>query len=161
MGVKLRNSAPPISKLCYADDVILLCQARMDDVKSLMSCINTYCAWSGQMVSIEKSGAFYSKGVDTRFQKQVKCLWGLKTLPQSTKYVGVPLFLLHNRKKDFSYVKEKLESKTSSWKSKSLSWMGRATLIKSVAMAIPSYYMAAFQLPKSLCEEMDSCVKSF
>ena len=41
MGVKLGNSAPPISKLCYADDVILLCQARMDDVKSLMSCINT------------------------------------------------------------------------------------------------------------------------
>jgi hypothetical protein len=161
MGVKLGNSAPLISKLCYADDVILLCRARMDDVQSLMSCINTYCAWSGQMVSIEKSGAFYSKGVHTQFQKQVKCLWCLKTLPQSTKYLCVPLFLSHNRKKDFSYVKEKLESKTSCWKSKSLSWMGRATLIKSVAMAIPSYSMAAFQLPKSLYKDMDSCVKRF
>ena len=133
----------------------------MDDVQSLMSCINTYCAWSGQMVSIEKSRAFYSKGVHTQFQKQVKCLWGLKTLPQSTKYLGIPLFLSHNRKKDFSYVKEKLESKTSSWKSKSLLRMGQAILIKSVAMAIPSYSMAAFQLPKSLCEEMDFCVKRF
>uniref|UniRef100_A0A2N9HCG5 protein-disulfide reductase n=1 Tax=Fagus sylvatica TaxID=28930 RepID=A0A2N9HCG5_FAGSY len=45
----LRAFAPPISKLCYADDVILLCRARMDDVQSLVSCINTYCAWSGQM----------------------------------------------------------------------------------------------------------------
>jgi hypothetical protein len=79
-------------------------------------------------------------------------LWGLKILPQSTKYLGVTLFLSHNKKKDFSYVKEKLESKTSSWKSKSLLWMGRAT---------PSYPIAAFQLPKSLCEEMDSCVKCF
>uniref|UniRef100_A0A2N9H5A5 RNase H type-1 domain-containing protein n=1 Tax=Fagus sylvatica TaxID=28930 RepID=A0A2N9H5A5_FAGSY len=33
----------------HFDDVILLCRARMDDVQSLMSCINTYCAWSGQM----------------------------------------------------------------------------------------------------------------
>jgi hypothetical protein len=95
------------------------------------------------------------------FKSKLKCLWGLKTLSQSTKYLGVPLFLLHNRKKDFSYVKEKLESKTSSWKSKSLSWMGRTILIKSVAMAIPSYSMAAFQLPKSLYEEMDCCVKRF
>jgi hypothetical protein len=39
--------------------------------------------------------------------------------------------------------------------------MGQAILIKSVAMAIPSYSMAAFQLPKSLCEEMDFCVKRF
>ena len=39
--------------------------------------------------------------------------------------------------------------------------MGRATLIKSVAMAIPNYSMAAFQLPKRFCEEMDSCVKRF
>ena len=102
MGVKLGNSAPPISKLCYADDMILLCRARMDDVQSLESYINTYCAWSGQMVSIEKSRAFYSKGVHTQFQKQVKCLWGLKTLPQRTKYLGFPLFLSHNRKKYFS-----------------------------------------------------------
>ena len=102
--------------------------------------------------SIEKFGAFYSKGVHIQFQKQVKCWWGLKSLPQSTKYLGVTLFLSHNKKKDFSYVKEKLESKTSSWKSKSLSWMGRAT---------PSYPIAAFQLPKSLCEEIDSCVKRY
>jgi hypothetical protein len=88
-------------------------------------------------------------------------VWGLKTLPQNTKYLGVPLFLSQNKKKDFSYVKDRLESKTSGWKSNSLSWMGRATLSKSVALAIPNYSMTAFQLPKSLCEEMDSLLKKF
>lgn len=47
MGVKLGNSALPISKLCYADDVILLCRAKLNEVQALMNCINTYCSWSG------------------------------------------------------------------------------------------------------------------
>jgi hypothetical protein len=38
---------------------------------------------------------------------------------------------------------------------KNLSWMGRATLIKSVAQSTPIYTMAAFEIPKSLCERMD------
>uniref|UniRef100_A0A2N9ET81 Reverse transcriptase domain-containing protein n=2 Tax=Fagus sylvatica TaxID=28930 RepID=A0A2N9ET81_FAGSY len=161
MGVKIGNTAPPISKLCYADDVILICRARADEVRSLMNCLDTYCAWSGQSISLEKSGVFYSKGVHVQFKKQICSLWGLKPLPQSTKYLGVPLFLSQNRMKDFHYLKERMEAKTCSWKSKALSWMGRATLIKSVALAIPCYTMAVIQLPKKLCEEMDAILRRF
>ena len=160
-GIKIGNSAPPLAKLCYADDVILICKAKMDKVRSLLSCIDTYCTWSGQSISIDKSDAFYSNGVHTQFKNQVKNVWGLKSLPQNTKYLGVPLFLSQNRKRDFIYLKERLEDKTSSWKSKSLSWIGRATLIKSVALTIPIYTMAAIQLPKKLCEEMDSVIRRF
>jgi hypothetical protein len=39
--------------------------------------------------------------------------------------------------------------------------MGRATLIKSVAQATPTYTMATFQLPKKLSESMDSLLKRF
>ena len=44
--------------------------------------------------------------------------------------------------------KERLDSKLSGWKSKNLSWSGRATLIKSMAQAIPAYAMSTIQLPK-------------
>jgi hypothetical protein len=69
--------------------------------------------------------------------------------------------LSNNKRRDFKYLKENLEAKTSSWKCKSLSWMGRATLIKSVALAIPSYTMVVCKLPKGLCEEMDAIVRRF
>ena len=39
--------------------------------------------------------------------------------------------------------------------------MGRATLIKSIALASPVYVMSAFKLPKSLCAELDAMVKKF
>jgi hypothetical protein len=47
------------------------------------------------------------------------------------------------------------------WKSKCLSWMGRATLIKSVALATPIYGMSAFKIPKGLCKEMDAIMRKF
>lgn len=161
MGVKLGVSAPSISKLCCADDVLLICRAKSNEVRTMMNCISTYCAWSGQSINLEKSGIFYSNGVHAQFKIQVRNLWGLKSLSQSTKYLGIPLFRSCDRKKDFHYLKEKLEAKMSSWKSKALSWMACATLIKSVGLAIPSYTMAVIQLPKVLCEEMDSLLRRF
>ena len=62
---------------------------------------------------------------------------------------------------DFNYLKERMEVRTSGWKSKALSWMGRVTLIKSVALAIPSYRMAVIQLPKKLCEKLNSMIRRF
>ena len=133
----------------------------MDDIRSLMSCLNSYCSWSGQSISIEKSGIFFSKGVHGNFKNQLKSIWGFKTLPENTKYLGIPLFLSNNKRRDFKYLKENLKAKKSSWKCKSLSWMGRATLIKSMALAIPSYTMVVCKLPKGLCEEMDAIVRRF
>ena len=160
-GVKVAGNAHSISKLCYADDVILFCKAKMIEVTSLIKCINTYCEWSGQNVNVEKSGFFTFKGVPSQFKMQLKNSWGFKQLPQHTKYLGVPLFLSKNKTKDFRYVQEKLESRLSGWKCKNLSWMGRATLIKSVAQSTPIYTMVAFAIPKSLCETMDSLIRRF
>jgi hypothetical protein len=160
-GVQVAVGALKISKLFYADDVILYCNAKLAEVDSLMKCLNSYCLWSGQSISLEKTGVFASKGVHAQFLSQIRNIWGLKRLHQGVKYLGVPLFLSNNRVKDFSYVKERLESRTSGWKCKSLSWMGRATMIKSVAQSIPIYPIAAFQLPKILYEDMDSVVRRF
>ena len=42
-----------------------------------------------------------------------------------------------------------------------LSIAGRDVLIKSVAQAIPQYYMCAFLLPPSLLEELQRLINSF
>ena len=125
-----------------------------------MIILRKYCEWSGQQINFEKSGFFASKGVHSQFLNQLRNQRGLKKLFQGTKYLGVPLFL-SSSKKDFAYLKETLQSKVSNWKSKSLSWIGRATLVKSIALATPLYTKSSFLIPKSLCEEMDSMLKNF
>ena len=47
IGVKLTRIAPPISKLCYADDIILFCKASMAKLSSLKECLGKYCQWLG------------------------------------------------------------------------------------------------------------------
>ena len=160
-GVKVAGNALLISKLLHADDVIFFCKAKLSEVISLKGCIEKFCNWSGQCVSLDKSRIFWSKGVHPQFLHQIKSIWGLKKLHQKTKYLEVPLFVSSKRKEDFHYVKERLESKISSWKCKNLSWMRRATLIKFVAQAAPMYTMSTFLIPKGLCAEMDVMVRRF
>ena len=46
-GVKVSNAALPISKLCYADDIILFCKAKSTEIAILKSCLEKFCSWSG------------------------------------------------------------------------------------------------------------------
>ena len=46
-GVKVFNTAPPISKLYYVDDIILFCKAKSSKLATLKVCLEKYCSWSG------------------------------------------------------------------------------------------------------------------
>ena len=47
LGVKVSNTAPPISKLCYVDDIILFCKAKSTEIAILKSYLEKFCSWSG------------------------------------------------------------------------------------------------------------------
>ena len=89
-AIKVASTSPPISRLCYADDVIIFYKAKHSELVSLKKCLEKYCSWSSQLISIEKSSVFPSKGVSINFLRQVKCYWGLNFLPQSTTYLAIP-----------------------------------------------------------------------
>ena len=47
------------------------------------------------------------------------------------------------------------------WKERLLSQGGREVLIKVVLQAMPTYTMACFKLPKSLCKDIESLIRKF
>ena len=58
-------------------------------------------------------------------------------------------------------IKERVGRKLFGWKEKIISLGGREVLIKAVTQAIPTYTMSCFQLPKGLCDEIESMMRKF
>ena len=78
-----------------------------------------------------------------------------------SKYLGLPSIIGKSNIEVFVEIKERVGRKLSGWKEKILSIGGREVLIKVVAQAIPTYTMSCFQLPKGLCDEIESMMKRF
>ena len=78
-----------------------------------------------------------------------------------SKYLGLPSFIGRSKKQVFATLKERVGWKLAGWKGKLLSMGGKEILIKAVAQAIPTYTMSCFQLPQSLCENLESIMRNF
>lgn len=160
-GVKMNVRGLDFTNVMFTDDIMLFSKATCKDVLILNSCLEKYCAWSGQAVNRSKSGIIFSKMVNLNHKRRLKEAVQMKKVPANSKYLGSPLFTTRSRAKDFNYLQEKLESRLNGWRSKSLSWAGRCTLIKSVAQAIPSYTFSTFDVPTIVCDKLDSTTRRF
>jgi hypothetical protein len=61
----------------------------------------------------------------------------------------------------FNNIKGRIWRRMNGWKEKFISHAGKEILLKSVLQAIPTYTMSVFQLPKTLCWEINSLMAKF
>uniref|UniRef100_A0A2N9G9A9 Reverse transcriptase domain-containing protein n=1 Tax=Fagus sylvatica TaxID=28930 RepID=A0A2N9G9A9_FAGSY len=160
-GVKMNVNGPAFTHVMYADDIMLFAKANSSEVQILDNCMVTYCEWSGQSINRNKSGLICSKLVSRDKKREIKSILAMKKVQANAHYLGSPLFHSSSRIKDFRFLQEKLEARLTSWRSKTLSWAGRATLIKSVAMAIPVYSFSSSNVPTTICDKMDASIRRF
>lgn len=103
----------------------------------------------------EKSSAFFSRNATPQLTETIcSLLDGIQVQFQS-KYLGPPLVIGRSKSQVFKYVVEAVDGKISSWRNKMLSFAGRETLLKSVAMALPNYTMSCFKLSNIVCKQIE------
>lgn len=78
-----------------------------------------------------------------------------------SEYHGLPSIIGRSKKLIFVEIKEKVCKNLAGWKGKLLSLRGNEVLIKVVTHAIPTYMISCFQLPKSLCKDLEKMMRSF
>jgi hypothetical protein len=61
----------------------------------------------------------------------------------------------------FQQIKEKIMNQLQNWKVNFLSQAGKEVLLKAVVQAIPTFSMRVFQIPISLCKEINALMQSF
>ena len=160
-GVSVCRGAPQLSHLLFVDDSIIFCRARIDVGLRVMKVLSDYEHESGQKLNMEKTSLFFSRNTNNDMKEAIKELFGAQIIQQHEKYLGLLPLVGQGKKKAFNRIKDQVGRKIANWKGKLLSNAGCEILIKVVAQATPTYTMGCFNLPDSLCKELNSMVNNF
>ncbi|KAL6180703.1 hypothetical protein ACLB2K_047363 [Fragaria x ananassa] len=127
----------------------------------LKTCLDNFCAISGQIISYEKSLIFCSPNTPKTMASSICATCGSPLTSDLGNYLGMPLIHSRVNKHTYDAIFDKVQSRLSSWKSKVLNMAGRLTLIQSVTSAIPNYAMKTTKFPVSLCDRLDKLNRNF
>lgn len=86
---------------------------------------------------------------------------GVQSSDEPERYLGLPNMVGRKKKQSFRILKDRLKKLIENWSNRFLSQGGKEVFIKAILQAIPTYSMACFLLPKSLCEDLESIVAKY
>ncbi|GKD38174.1 hypothetical protein Tco_1258381, partial [Tanacetum coccineum] len=86
---------------------------------------------------------------------------GCATFTTPFTYLGVKVGISSSRRKSWDDVTDKIASRLSKWKTKTLSIGGRLTLTKSVLTSLPLYQMSMYKVPMGVLHKMESLRSRF
>jgi len=156
-GFKIARSCSPLNHLLFADDLVIFTTATSSEAIIIKECLNKYSFWSGQTVNASKSNILFSKNTAASTISAIRNFLPYQTTPATAKHLGLPILYGNSKKAVFSDILDKVIG----WRSKTLSQVGKTTLIKTVVSAIPSYAMSSFLFPDGFCKQLDRAFKNF
>ena len=77
------------------------------------------------------------------------------------KYLGLPMVVTRIKQQLFGYIRDNIQQRLQKWKYRLLSTAGKEIMLKSVALAMPTYTMSCFKLSKKLCKEINSTMANY
>ncbi|GJU69615.1 retrovirus-related pol polyprotein from transposon TNT 1-94 [Tanacetum coccineum] len=100
-------------------------------------------------------------GVTNDEVTRVARLIGCEAAKTPFKYLGVVVGDHMSRSCAWDNVVDRVVSRLSNWKARTLSIGGRLTLIKSVLGSLPTYYFSLFKVPSSMMKKLESLRSCF
>nr|GEW10433.1 RNA-directed DNA polymerase, eukaryota, reverse transcriptase zinc-binding domain protein [Tanacetum cinerariifolium] len=144
-GLKL-NSMVTLSHLFYADDAIFVGKWSERNIDTLVHVLDCFYRPSGLRINMCKS-KILGINVDERKIQNAATKLGCLILKTPFSYLGTKIGANMARKEAWKEVVDKVKSRLSKWKLKTLSIGCRFTLLKAVLGSTPIFHMSIYKVP--------------
>ncbi|XP_020681242.1 uncharacterized protein LOC110098680 [Dendrobium catenatum] len=159
-GIRISPNGPKITRLLYADDIIIFSEASMKMIMEIKSIISDFCGWTGQRVNSNKYGILFGKTIKRKKRKAIARLMNFKKIKEFS-YLGIKVALRRLVMADFQFLLDKALNMLSVWGEKFISLAERITLVKSVLLSFPTFHSTLSFVLKSVLNEVDKLCRSF
>ncbi|GJW92737.1 putative RNA-directed DNA polymerase, eukaryota, reverse transcriptase zinc-binding domain protein [Tanacetum coccineum] len=159
-GVKVGNDNVEISHVQFADDALILGEWSHENAKNLCRLLRCFHLAFGLKVNFSKRKIFRVGATvgNTNLPASILCCQP-SSLPFT--YLRLPIGANMNRSCNWKPVIDKFHNRLSYWKARSLSFGGRLTLLKSVLVALGTYYFSLFKAPKCVISYLEKLRRNF
>lgn len=127
----ISNNGPPISHLFFADDYLLMVEAKCGQVKMLKEVLDQFCLALGLKVNMHKSIFFASKNIPRRRIGKFTSIIGFHNTSNLGKYLGFPLLTGKVKNSDFSFILDRIHGRLQGWKNNDFSLAKSVLNLKS------------------------------
>ncbi|KAK4282634.1 hypothetical protein QN277_013989 [Acacia crassicarpa] len=150
-----------VSHLLFADDLLLICEAEMDQMSLVMGILESFGNMSGQKVNFQKTNVYFSKNVDRIVQNEICMFASFKRKDDLGRYLGAYMAKGKGKGKNSQSLLDKMQSKLSGWKKLTLSLAGRLNLVQSVTNQMAVYSMQHVAIPVGVHKQMVEMQRDF
>jgi hypothetical protein len=160
-GLPITRGGTRLNHLFFIDDSLLFCRAKEDEMTCTQETLDMYEKASGQKLNKEKASIFFSRNTKAPIREYLSRRVGVAPTNKYETYLGLPALVGRARVRSFEGLKGRIWEKMHGWKEKFLSQAGKEVLLKAVVQAIPTYTMSVFQLPRTLCQDINTMMSQF
>ena len=95
----------------FADDSLLFCHAKVEEVKAIQDILKVYEKALGQQINAEKTTLFCGKSVREETKDSIKVLLGVPEIKKYEKYLGLPAVVGKNKRVSLNYIEDRVWGK--------------------------------------------------